>query len=131
MLKEVLHLKVMVAGRVDPFQFFQHHLTTFTFILLLGSYDWFHWETVSLKGDGGGEGRPNHGDGGQHIWSQGSEPQFYHYDSQKTTFNQKVWIQEVLKKIDHHNIDKEVEPFTEGQVSSYSMHLPTLYLCSL
>ena len=36
----------------------------------------------------------------------------------KITFNiEKVWIQEVLKKIDHRNIDKEVEPFSEGQVS--------------
>ena len=33
----------------------------------------------------------------------------------------KVWIQKVLKKIDHHNIDKEVEPFTEGQVSQQSI----------
>ena len=36
----------------------------------------------------------------------------------KITFNiEKVWIQEVLKKIDHRNIDKEVKPFSEGQVS--------------
>ena len=27
-----------------------------------------------------------------------------------------MWIQEVLKKIDHHNIDKEVAPFSEGLV---------------
>ena len=34
----------------------------------------------------------------------------------KPQLTKKVWIQEVLKKIDHHNIDKEVEPFSEGQV---------------
>ena len=42
----------------------------------------------------------------------------------KPHITKKVWIQEVLKKIDHHNIDKEVEPFTEGQVSSYCICLP-------
>ena len=45
----------------------------------------------------------------------------------------KVWIQKVLKKIDHHNIDKEVEPFTEGQVSQQSIKFAVLkadFICT-
>ena len=35
-------------------------------------------ESSSLEGDCVWEGRPNHGDGAQHIWPQGSDQQHHH-----------------------------------------------------
>ena len=116
-----------MAGRVDQFHFFQYHLTAFTFIPLADSYDIMMGSTEKLshlKVTVAGRVDPTTGMvlniSDLKVVSNNIIIKIYI----KPQLTKKVWIQEVLKKIDHHNIDKEVEPFTKGQVRSYCIRLP-------
>ena len=93
MLKQVLYLKVTVAGRVDPTTGMVLNISDLKVHLIIISQINMVWFTS------------------RHL-------------------TKKVWIQKVLKKIDHHNIDKEVEPFTEGQVvnNQSNSHFLKLFL---